>query len=90
MQTREFGAEIDWLVERCGAKRSVTVMCAEAVPWRCHRSLIADAMLVRGVEVEDIFIEPGGGSYRGPHVLTSFARVRGSGLFYPRDRGLFG
>ena len=90
MQTGVFAGEIDWLVEQCASGRGVAVMCAEAVPWRCHRSLIADAMLVRGVEVEDVFVEPGGRSYRRPHVLTSFARVRGSVLSYPREGELFG
>src|ERR1700733_13031656 len=50
MQTPEFGAEIDWLVglPECN---NMTVMCAEAVPWRCHRSLIVDAVLARGIVV---------------------------------------
>jgi hypothetical protein len=54
-------------------------MCAEAVPWRCHRSLIADALLVRGVRVEDIV----GSKKRIPHVLTSFAHVDGMQITYP-------
>ena len=54
-------------------------MCAEAVPWRCHRSLIADALLVRGISSEDI-ASP---TCRTPHVLTPFARVRGTELTYP-------
>jgi hypothetical protein len=54
-------------------------MCAEAVPWRCHRSMIADALLVRGVPVEDII----GARGRKPHSLTSFARIDGLQLTYP-------
>jgi len=60
-------------VERC------VLMCAEAVPWRCHRSLIADALLVRGVRVEDIV----GSKKRTPHVLTAFADVDGLQITYP-------
>src|SRR5665213_659807 len=63
MQTEAFRAEIDWLVGVAAARRTV-VMCAEAVPWRCHRSLIADAMIARGVAVEDIFVAAGGKSTR--------------------------
>ena len=52
-------------------------MCAEAVPWRCHRSLIGDAVLARGGVVEDIFVTPEGRSSRKPHEMTEFARVEG-------------
>jgi uncharacterized protein (DUF488 family) len=54
-------------------------MCAEAVPWRCHRSLIADALLVRGIRVEDI-MSP---TSRTVHALTPFAKVRGTKITYP-------
>jgi uncharacterized protein (DUF488 family) len=54
-------------------------MCAEAVPWRCHRSLIADALLVRGVAVNDIY----GTSRARPHELTAFAHVVGTQITYP-------
>src|SRR5215469_1899993 len=59
MQTPAFAAEIDWLVGQPELDRLV-VMCAEAVPWRCHRSLIADAVMARGVEVQDVFVTPDG------------------------------
>ena len=59
--------------------RRVAMMCAEAVPWRCHRSLIADALLVRGVTVEHIL----GGGRTQAHTLTPFARVDGTDTFYP-------
>ncbi len=76
MQTAEFAAEIDWLVGLKELDR-VTVMCAEAVPWRCHRSLIGDAVLARGVAVEDIFVDKEGRSSRRAHAMTEFARVEG-------------
>jgi uncharacterized protein (DUF488 family) len=54
-------------------------MCAEAVPWRCHRSLIGDALLARGVDVEDIL----SASSRKPHRYTPFAKVDGARVTYP-------
>lgn len=57
----------------------VAVLCAEAVPWRCHRSLLADALLARGVVVEHI---TGPGKTR-PHRLTPFARIEGRAVTYP-------
>ncbi len=53
MQTPEFAAALDTLME-LAQRDQVAVMCAEAVPWRCHRSLIADALAVRAVQVEHI------------------------------------
>jgi uncharacterized protein (DUF488 family) len=82
MQTPEFRVEIDWLMQQIAAS-SVTVMCAEAVPWRCHRSLIADAVLARGTSVEDIFISPDGTHTRKSRGLTSFARAEAGRLCYP-------
>lgn len=82
MQTTEFAVEMDWLLGLAGLD-GVAVMCAEAVPWRCHRSLIADAALVRGVAVDDIFVEGDGGTKVKPHTLTSFACVEGRRVFYP-------
>ncbi len=78
MQTPEFEAALGELIELGNEKRSV-IMCAEAVPWRCHRSLIGDALLVRNIEVEDIISE---GSSR-PHTLTPWAKVDGSRITYP-------
>ncbi len=57
----------------------VAAMCAEAVPWRCHRSLLADALTVRGIPVEHILSE----AQRRPHQLTAWARRQGEGLIYP-------
>ena len=78
MQTREFAESLNALIARA-TSTSAALMCAEAVPWRCHRSLIADALLVRGWEVLDIF----DGSKATPHQLTPFAKVDGSKILYP-------
>jgi hypothetical protein len=83
MATEEFAEGIDQLVELATAKRTV-IMCAEAVPWRCHRSLIGDALLVRGIAVEDIMTTT---SVR-PHKLTDFAKVDGQQITYPADKNL--
>jgi uncharacterized protein (DUF488 family) len=78
MQTPEFAQALGEVMQRAEQER-LALMCAEAVPWRCHRSLIADALLVRGLPVEDI-ASP---TRRTPHRLTPFARVRGTALTYP-------
>jgi uncharacterized protein (DUF488 family) len=59
----------------------VAMMCAEAVPWRCHRSLVADVLTVRGAEVQHIM----GAGKAKPHVLTSFAKVDGERVTYPGE-----
>jgi uncharacterized protein (DUF488 family) len=82
MQTRQFADHLDWLVAQQELNKTV-IMCAEAVPWRCHRSLIGDAVLARGGVVEDIFVLPDGRSTRKPHTMTSFAQVSEGRLFYP-------
>lgn len=81
MQTPEFAKALDKLVELAGEK-STAIMCAEAVPWRCHRSLIGDALLIRGVEVRDIFSS----KITKPHVLTAMAKVQGTLLTYPAQK----
>jgi uncharacterized protein (DUF488 family) len=85
MQTQEFADQIDWLMGQPQLDSTV-IMCAEAVPWRCHRSLIGDAVLARKGVVEDIFVQPDGSSSRKPHSMTSFARVEDGRLFYPPDQ----
>lgn len=80
MQTPEFEACLGELIE-LAKQESVALMCAEAVPWRCHRSLIADALLVRGIRSEDI-MSP---TRRQTHSLTSFAKVRGFTVTYPAE-----
>jgi uncharacterized protein (DUF488 family) len=78
MLTANFVASLDALLVR-SHQRLTVIMCAEAVPWRCHRSLIADALLVRGVAVNDIY----GTARARPHELTSFAQVVGTRITYP-------
>ena len=78
MQSTEFQENVERVVDMSAAERCA-LMCAEAVPWRCHRSLVGDALLVRGVPVEDI-VGPGS---RRPHVLTRFAQVDGMRITYP-------
>jgi uncharacterized protein (DUF488 family) len=81
MQTEEFENALEALI-RMGKEKRVAIMCAEAVPWRCHRSLVADALSVRGVPVVEILSES---SYR-IHTLTPFARVEGARITYPPDQ----
>jgi hypothetical protein len=81
MQTPEFEAGLQALIELAAGRR-VAIMCAEAVPWRCHRSLIADALTVRGIPVAHI-IDAG---HTRPHSLTPFARVHGVQITYPAAR----
>jgi len=78
MQTPEFDQNLDELIQLANQER-IVLMCAEAVPWRCHRSLIADALLVRGIRAEDI-MSP---TRRQVHTLTPFAKVRGATITYP-------
>jgi uncharacterized protein (DUF488 family) len=78
MQTAEFEESIEQLMRRVQGQRAV-LMCAEAVPWRCHRSLIADALTVRGISVADIF----SATRTRPHVLKPWARVQGTRITYP-------
>lgn len=78
MQTDEFEIAINELCESA-RKKTIIIMCAEAVPWRCHRSLVGDALLARGFQVDDIISLTG----VRPHVMTSFAKVRGEKITYP-------
>lgn len=78
MQTPDFSRSVEKLIELAGEKRSV-IMCAEAVPWRCHRSLIGDALLIRNIGVEDIFDD----KHSKPHLLTPWAKVDGNRITYP-------
>jgi len=80
MQTAEFAGGLAKLM-KLASRTPVAVMCAEAVPWRCHRSLIADALLVRGVRVEHIT----SAKRRQEHKLTTFARVEGTRITYPPE-----
>ena len=78
MQTGSFAAGVGKLIQLLKEK-TTAIMCAEAVPWRCHRSLIGDALVVRGIEVRDIFSL----TNVRPHALTPMARVRGTAITYP-------
>jgi len=80
MQTAEFAQNLSSLVQRAKQGR-VALMCAEAVPWRCHRSLIADALVTHGLRVEEII----SASRRQIHALTPFARVNGTEITYPQS-----
>ena len=79
MQTKEFAAGLGKLAQLSKEKR-VAIMCAEGSPFRCHRSLVADALIVRGGTVVHIASRREG----RPHKLTPFARVKGTTLTYPR------
>jgi uncharacterized protein (DUF488 family) len=78
MQTPEFAQALAGLVDVASIE-TTAVMCAEAVPWRCHRSLIADALTVRDIPVAEIVSE----TKAERHRLTSFARVSGTSITYP-------
>ena len=78
MQTPPFGAALEKLL-RLAEQKPTAIMCAEAVPWRCHRSLIADALTARGYEVRDIM----SATSAKPHVLMPMARVHGRQVTYP-------
>lgn len=80
MQTDEFQKNLKSLISKSKRKRLV-IMCAEAVPWRCHRSLIADALLAHGCPAEDILSR----TNHRPHKLTPFARKRGQTVTYPSE-----
>jgi uncharacterized protein (DUF488 family) len=80
MQTDGFAGSLRELIH-VAEKEQVAIMCAEAVPWRCHRSLIADALVVHGVTVAHII-----GTYKpSPHEITRFARLENGRLTYPQE-----
>ena len=78
MQTPEFRENLEELLE-LAAQSPTAIMCAEAVPWRCHRSLIADALMARGISVTEIL----SAKQSRPHTLTPFAQVSGVEVTYP-------
>lgn len=89
MQTEAFREGIDGLAD-FAKHETIAVMCAESVPWRCHRSLIADALQVRGIDVKHIMSRKS----CKDHALTPFIKVRGLQITYPLrrqdERGLRG
>jgi uncharacterized protein (DUF488 family) len=80
MQRGEFEKAVRKLIKLASRCRTV-IMCAEAVPWRCHRSLVADALVVRGVRVVHIFTA----GRTQEHTLTPFARIEGLRITYPES-----
>ncbi len=80
MQTPEFAAGLEELLARARHRR-VAILCAEAVPWRCHRSLISDALRVRGCKVAHIM----SGKTCQEHTITPWAKVRGTQITYPSE-----
>jgi uncharacterized protein (DUF488 family) len=76
MESAEFAGGLARLLELAAA-RPTAIMCAEAVPWRCHRQLVADALVARGIEVRDVV-----GAAEKPHRLTAFARIEGDRIVY--------
>ncbi len=83
MQTPVFQESLEALIS-LAREEPVAIMCAEAVPWRCHRSLIADALVARGIGVREIL----SAASARPHTLTPFAKVDGTGVTYPGSGNL--
>ncbi|MCX7522599.1 DUF488 domain-containing protein [Microbacterium sp. STN6] len=83
MQTPAFANALDELIG-VAVKQPTAIMCAEAVPWRCHRSLVGDALLARGIAVFDIMSE----TSTKPHGMTRFAHVEGTRVTYPGEDGV--
>jgi hypothetical protein len=81
MQTPEFTGNLETLIE-LGKQEPTAVMCAEAVPWRCHRSLIADALLVRGIDAIEIV----SATRTTPLSLHPWATVEGVSVTYPGEQ----
>lgn len=82
MQTDEFWGAVGELM-RYGETKRTAIMCAEAVPWRCHRNLISDALVTKGWQVSHIL----SASKVDRHTLTSFAKVSEQRLLYPTETG---
>lgn len=80
MSTPAFRGAIEGLIATA-ARCPTTIMCAEAVPWRCHRSLISDALVARGCEVRHVL-----DASTSAHTLTDFARVEDGQVTYPPSR----
>jgi uncharacterized protein (DUF488 family) len=78
MQTPAFGENLTHLIE-IASEAPTAIMCAEAVPWRCHRSLIADALVALAIQVMEILTA----AKSQPHAMTPFATVEGKQVTYP-------
>jgi uncharacterized protein (DUF488 family) len=82
MMSAEFAVAVDALLD-FGARHNVAVMCAEAVWWQCHRMLLSDVLVARGVEIQHIMSQRGKSSLQ-PHRLTPFAQIQPDGqVLYP-------
>jgi uncharacterized protein (DUF488 family) len=77
MDTAEFAAELARAIV-LARERATALLCAEALPWRCHRSVLADSFLARGWEVLEIVNEKGA----RPRTLPAFARLEGERVIY--------
>ena len=86
MQSDEFAGALEELIALASVAQ-VCLLCAEAVPWRCHRSLLADALTARGLDVEHIMYKASGDSTRNHHSLPLFAQIDGSRVWYPARVG---
>jgi uncharacterized protein (DUF488 family) len=82
MQTAEFHDAVAELIA-LGKTSRIAIMCAEAVPWRCHRSLVGDALVIRHIPVVNIM----SADKFLPHKLTKFAKVNGHHIYYPPEAG---
>ena len=82
MQTPEFAEALGRAIDLARQTSPTVLMCAEAVPWRCHRSLVADALVVRGIRVLEIV----SAAKPKEHALTPFAHVQGTRITYPADQ----
>ena len=80
MQTTEFRENLEELIKLAKSEQ-IAIMCAEAVPWRCHRSLIADALLARGIEVREIT----SATRTQLHTLTPWGKITGEQVTYPAE-----
>lgn len=80
MQTELFQKALKKLIKYI-SKNRVAIMCAEALPWHCHRSLVSDALIINKIEVIDIFSK----TSNKIHVLTSFAKIKEGKITYPQE-----
>ena len=81
MQTGPFKEALDKLIA-VSKKHPTAIMCAEALPWKCHRSLVSDSLTAKGIPVEHL-LSP---QKRQPHTMTPFAKVQNGELLYPKDK----
>ena len=80
MQMTESQENLEELINLAKSEQ-IAIMCAEAVPWRCHRSLIADALLARGIEVKEITSV----TCTRIHTLTPWGKITGKQVTYPAE-----